>query len=105
SCSDVVAFSFVILSLLLENNLYAYDCYVNIMRYECSCLHRDAWQGVISNDLLCLRKVALCKFSSTGRPLGAYNLGVATPIALVYAGLMTSEDARSWYMISRDVKS
>ncbi|GKA20794.1 putative reverse transcriptase domain-containing protein [Tanacetum coccineum] len=64
SCSDVVAFSCVILRLLLE--------------------------------------VALCKCSSTGRPLGAYNLGVATPRALVYAGLMTSGDARSWYMISGD---
>ncbi|GJT17414.1 hypothetical protein Tco_0876120 [Tanacetum coccineum] len=49
--------------------------------------------------------VALCKCSSTGRPLGAYNLGVATPRALVYAGLMTSGDARSWYMISGDAKS
>ncbi|GJR50976.1 hypothetical protein Tco_1401497 [Tanacetum coccineum] len=50
-------------------------------------------------------EVALCKCSSTGRPLGAYNLGVATPRALVYAGLMTSGDARSWYMISGDAKS
>ncbi|GJS28024.1 putative reverse transcriptase domain-containing protein [Tanacetum coccineum] len=31
----------------------------------------------------------------TGRPLGAYDLGVATPKALVYAGLMTNGDARS----------
>ncbi|GJZ75297.1 putative reverse transcriptase domain-containing protein [Tanacetum coccineum] len=38
-------------------------------------------------------KVALCKCSSTGRPLGAYNLRVATPRALVYAGLRTSGDA------------
>nr|GEV64105.1 hypothetical protein [Tanacetum cinerariifolium] len=30
-----------------------------------------------------------------GRPLGVYNLRVATPRALVYAGLMTSGDARS----------
>ncbi|GJS97448.1 hypothetical protein Tco_0804416 [Tanacetum coccineum] len=45
-------------------------------------------------DLLCLWKVALCKCSSTDRPLGAYNLGVATPRALVYAGVMTSGDAR-----------
>ncbi|GKF06602.1 hypothetical protein Tco_0037270, partial [Tanacetum coccineum] len=36
--------------------------------------------------------------------LGTYNLEVATPRALVYAGLMTSEDARSWYMISGDAK-
>ncbi|GJS27615.1 hypothetical protein Tco_0488235 [Tanacetum coccineum] len=41
----------------------------------------------------------------TGRPLGAYNLEVVTPKALVYAGLMTSGDARSWYMIRGDVKS
>ncbi|GKD51250.1 hypothetical protein Tco_1280226, partial [Tanacetum coccineum] len=67
SCSDVVAFACVILSLLLE--------------------------------------VALCKCSSTGRPLGAYNLGVATPRALVHAGDKTSGDARSWYMISGDAKS
>ncbi|GKF29411.1 hypothetical protein Tco_0095753, partial [Tanacetum coccineum] len=40
-----------------------------------------------------------------GRPLGAYDLGVATPRALVYAGVMTSGDARSWYMISGDAKS
>ncbi|GJY13118.1 ribonuclease H-like domain-containing protein [Tanacetum coccineum] len=37
-----------------------------------------------------------------GRPLGAYDLGVATPRALVYAGVMTSGDARSWCMISED---
>nr|GEW75984.1 hypothetical protein [Tanacetum cinerariifolium] len=46
-----------------EDNICAYDCYVNIM---CS-----------------------------SRPLGAYDLGIATPRALVYAGLMTSGDARS----------
>ncbi|GJT49013.1 hypothetical protein Tco_0975170 [Tanacetum coccineum] len=42
---------------------------------------------------------------STERPLGAYNLGVATPRALVYVGLMTCWDAKSWYMISGDAKS
>nr|GEZ84939.1 hypothetical protein [Tanacetum cinerariifolium] len=46
-------------------------------------------------ELLCCKGSALCKCSSTGRPLGAYDLGVATPKAFVYAGLMTSEDARS----------
>ncbi|GKA52669.1 hypothetical protein Tco_0745984 [Tanacetum coccineum] len=40
-----------------------------------------------------------------GRLLGAYDLGVATPRALVHAGDKTSEDARSWYMISVDAKS
>ncbi|GJV61006.1 putative reverse transcriptase domain-containing protein [Tanacetum coccineum] len=40
-----------------------------------------------------------------GRPLGAYDLGVATLRVLVYAGVMTSDDARSWYMISEDSKS
>ncbi|GJT77572.1 hypothetical protein Tco_1044297 [Tanacetum coccineum] len=34
--------------------------------------------------------------------LGAYNLRVATPRELVYAGDKTSGDARSWYMISGD---
>ncbi|GKD65944.1 putative reverse transcriptase domain-containing protein, partial [Tanacetum coccineum] len=67
SCSDVVAFACVILSLLLE--------------------------------------VSLSKWSSIGRPLGAYNLGVATPKELVHAGDKTSGDARSWYMISEDAKS
>nr|GEY88995.1 hypothetical protein [Tanacetum cinerariifolium] len=76
SCSNAVAFTCVILSLLLEDNLCAYDCYVNIMWYDSSCMHR-----------------------------GVYDLGVATPRALVYAGLMTSDDARSWYMISGDAKS
>nr|GFC32624.1 hypothetical protein [Tanacetum cinerariifolium] len=37
--------------------------------------------------------------------LGAYDLGVVTPRALVYVGLMTSGDVRSWYMISGDAKS
>ncbi|GKA46175.1 retrovirus-related pol polyprotein from transposon TNT 1-94 [Tanacetum coccineum] len=41
----------------------------------------------------------------TGRLLGAYNLRVATPRALVHAGDKTSGDARSWYMISGDAKS
>ncbi|GKA34769.1 hypothetical protein Tco_0721198, partial [Tanacetum coccineum] len=41
----------------------------------------------------------------TGRILGAYNLGVATPRGLVHAGDKTSGDARSWYMISGDAKS
>ncbi|GJT04358.1 hypothetical protein Tco_0838820 [Tanacetum coccineum] len=78
SCSKVVAFACVILSLLLEGQFM---------------------------DLLFCEGFTLCKCSSTGRPLGVYDLGVATPTALVYAGLMTSEDARSWYMISGDAKS
>ncbi|GKA93188.1 hypothetical protein Tco_0815174 [Tanacetum coccineum] len=36
---------------------------------------------------------------------GAYDLGVATPRAVVHAGDKTSGDARSWYMISGDAKS
>ncbi|GJX98330.1 hypothetical protein Tco_0355349 [Tanacetum coccineum] len=40
-----------------------------------------------------------------GRLLGAYDLGVTTPRALVHAGDKTSGDARSWYMISGDAKS
>ncbi|GJV30283.1 hypothetical protein Tco_1386731 [Tanacetum coccineum] len=42
---------------------------------------------------------------TTGRLLGAYDLGVVTPRALVHAGDKTSGDARSWYMISGDAKS
>ncbi|GKB19992.1 hypothetical protein Tco_0853915 [Tanacetum coccineum] len=40
-----------------------------------------------------------------GRLLGAYDLRVATPRALVHAGDKTSGDARSWYMINGDAKS
>ncbi|GKB07113.1 hypothetical protein Tco_0835346, partial [Tanacetum coccineum] len=45
------------------------------------------------------------KYPQLFSAIGAYDLGVATPRALVYAGLMTSGDARSWYMISGDAKS
>nr|GEY89148.1 hypothetical protein [Tanacetum cinerariifolium] len=76
SCSDVVAFACVSLSLLLEDNLCAYDCYVNIMWFHCSFLYR------------------------AGRHLGAYDLRVAIPGSVVHAGDKTSGDARSWYMIS-----
>ncbi|GJT40040.1 glycine-rich RNA-binding protein 4, mitochondrial [Tanacetum coccineum] len=37
--------------------------------------------------------------------LGAYNLRVATPRAVVHADDKTSRDDRSWYMISGDAKS
>nr|GEU35117.1 putative ribonuclease H-like domain-containing protein [Tanacetum cinerariifolium] len=40
----------------------------------------------------------------TGRPLGAYDLRVATPRALVYVGLMTSEDARSFRLTRKTKK-
>ncbi|GKF89082.1 hypothetical protein Tco_0263045, partial [Tanacetum coccineum] len=43
--------------------------------------------------------------ASVGRILGAYDLEVATPRAMVHAGNKTSGDARSWYMISGDAKS
>ncbi|GJW27454.1 hypothetical protein Tco_0044329 [Tanacetum coccineum] len=39
------------------------------------------------------------------RLLGAYDLGVSTPRALIHAGDKTIGDARSWYMISEDAKS
>ncbi|GJR70369.1 putative reverse transcriptase domain-containing protein [Tanacetum coccineum] len=71
------------------------------MRHK-SCSDVVAFACVILRLLL---EVALCKCSSTGRPLGAYNLGVTTLRALVYASLMTSRDAKSWYMISGDAKS
>ncbi|GJW82311.1 hypothetical protein Tco_0146286 [Tanacetum coccineum] len=44
-------------------------------------------------------------FSLSITKLGACDIGVAAPIALVYAGLMTSGDARPCYMISGDAKS
>ncbi|GJX52085.1 putative reverse transcriptase domain-containing protein [Tanacetum coccineum] len=37
--------------------------------------------------------------------LGAYDLRVTTPRAVVHAGDKTSGDVRSWYMISGDAKS
>nr|GEW83818.1 putative reverse transcriptase domain-containing protein [Tanacetum cinerariifolium] len=40
-----------------------------------------------------------------GRILGAYDLGVTTPRALVHADDKTSGDDRSWYMISGNAKS
>ncbi|GKB67231.1 hypothetical protein Tco_0928643 [Tanacetum coccineum] len=52
-----------------------------------------------------LLEICLNVNAPAGRLLGAYDLGFATTRALVYAGLMTSGDARSWYMISRDAKS
>nr|GEX34341.1 hypothetical protein [Tanacetum cinerariifolium] len=60
---------------------------------------------VISMDRYLCERLPYCKFSNTGRLLGAYNLGVATPRALVDAGDKTSRDVRSWYMISEDAKS
>ncbi|GJX46464.1 hypothetical protein Tco_0271654 [Tanacetum coccineum] len=36
--------------------------------------------------------------------LGAYNLGVATPRAMVHAGDKTSGNAKSWHMIRGDAK-
>ncbi|GJT94764.1 hypothetical protein Tco_1090282 [Tanacetum coccineum] len=50
-------------------------------------------------------EIAQDEAASEARPLGVYDLGVATPRALVYAGVMTSGDVRSWYMISGDAKS
>ncbi|GJR08382.1 hypothetical protein Tco_0791034 [Tanacetum coccineum] len=63
------------------DNLCAYDCYANNM-----------WVCPIVN-------------APTGRLLSAYDLGVATPRALVHAGDKTSGDARSWYMIRGDANS
>ncbi|GJZ01775.1 hypothetical protein Tco_0519736 [Tanacetum coccineum] len=60
------------------------------VRTDCLCV---VWR--FSVRLPSSVEVAQCKCSSTGKLLGAYNLGVATPRALVYAGLMTSGDARS----------
>ncbi|GKC58918.1 hypothetical protein Tco_1086516 [Tanacetum coccineum] len=52
-------------------------------------------------------RIGVCPIvnAPAGRLLGAYDLGVATPRALVHAGDKTSGDARSWYMISGDAKS
>ncbi|GKA57049.1 hypothetical protein Tco_0756237 [Tanacetum coccineum] len=49
-------------------------------------------------------RVPLCVVEIIGA-LCAYDLRVATPIALVHASIKTRGDARSWYMISEDAKS
>ncbi|GKE26577.1 hypothetical protein Tco_1441961, partial [Tanacetum coccineum] len=43
--------------------------------------------------------------NALGRLLGAHDLRVAIPRAVVHVDDKTSGDARSWYMISRDAKS
>nr|GEW74398.1 hypothetical protein [Tanacetum cinerariifolium] len=56
------------------------------------CMARDA----IGMDLLCFVKgLPYCKCSKCGRILGAYDLEVASPRALVHTGDKSSEDARS----------
>ncbi|GKA45112.1 hypothetical protein Tco_0737908 [Tanacetum coccineum] len=62
------------------------------------------YRCALCRDYLC--GYFICRVNApAGRPLGAYDLGFATPRALVCAGVMTSRDARSWYMISGDAKS
>ncbi|GKC51889.1 hypothetical protein Tco_1074634 [Tanacetum coccineum] len=62
-----------------------------------------AWPGTVVR----CRDIWVCPIvnAPAGRLLGAYDLGVATPRALVHAGDKTTGDARSWYMISGDAKS
>nr|GEX94032.1 hypothetical protein [Tanacetum cinerariifolium] len=63
----------------------------------------------LCGDYLCgyhhLSRVYTIVNAPAGRLLGAYDLGVATPKAVVHASDKTSGDARSWYMISGDAKS
>ncbi|GJV42143.1 DUF4219 domain-containing protein [Tanacetum coccineum] len=47
----------------------------------------------LKRSRIAIVKVSLCKCSSTRRPLGVYNLGVATLRAVVHAGDKTSGDA------------
>nr|GEX61026.1 hypothetical protein [Tanacetum cinerariifolium] len=67
--------------------------------------------GSLCRDYLCVVRRLSVRLSSSvevnspGRFLGAYNLRVATPRAVVHAGDKTSKDARSWYMIREDSKS
>nr|GEU48682.1 reverse transcriptase domain-containing protein [Tanacetum cinerariifolium] len=60
------------------------------------------WKGVIL--FVYSLRVCLIVNALAGRHLGAYDIGVVTPRSLVYAGVMTSEDVRSWYMINGDAK-
>ncbi|GKC82930.1 hypothetical protein Tco_1138647, partial [Tanacetum coccineum] len=65
--------------------------------------------GSLCRDYLCgylhLSRVYPIVNAPAGRLLGAYDLGIAIPRALVHAGDKTSGDARSCYMISGDAKS
>nr|GEX84508.1 putative reverse transcriptase domain, ribonuclease H-like domain, aspartic peptidase domain protein [Tanacetum cinerariifolium] len=64
------------------------------------------WQSMQEALGTCLdMSMAYHPQTDAGRLLGAYDLGVTTPRALVHAGDKTSMNARSWYMISRDAKS
>ncbi|GKA20883.1 putative reverse transcriptase domain-containing protein [Tanacetum coccineum] len=63
-----------------------------------SCSNVVAFACVILRLLL---EVALCKCSSTGRPLGAYNLGVAAPRALIMLPRMTTRSASRPAVASR----
>ncbi|GKD49602.1 hypothetical protein Tco_1278578 [Tanacetum coccineum] len=54
---------------------------------------------------MCFELVCPIINAPNGKLLGAYDLGVVTPRALVHASDKTSRDARSWYMISVDAKS
>ncbi|GJU28250.1 retrovirus-related pol polyprotein from transposon TNT 1-94 [Tanacetum coccineum] len=56
-------------------------------------------------ELLCHVRLPPIVNAPAGRLLGAYDLEIAIPRALVHIGDKTSGDARSWYMISGDAKS
>ncbi|GJU14873.1 putative reverse transcriptase domain-containing protein [Tanacetum coccineum] len=58
-------------------------------------LYASNLKTVLGNKCLSGTLIRLVN-APAGRPLGAYDLGVATPRALVYAGVMTNGDAKSW---------
>ncbi|GKA79598.1 putative reverse transcriptase domain-containing protein, partial [Tanacetum coccineum] len=72
-----------------------------IFYYE-SCSNVVAF--LVDIEFGCLRVYPIVN-APAGRLLGAYDLGIAIPRALVHAGDKTSGDARSCYMISGDAKS
>ncbi|GJS10729.1 BTB/POZ domain-containing protein POB1-like protein [Tanacetum coccineum] len=76
--------------------------YFNLWRYK---VVRHRSKVRLRDRMMTKDGVTLDPNQQAGRPLRAYDLGVATPRALVYAGVMTNGDARSWYMISGDAKS
>ncbi|GKC03466.1 hypothetical protein Tco_0995076 [Tanacetum coccineum] len=83
-----------------------------VVRYRDYCTVvrcRDYWFIMRCVEIICV-VIFICRGSAlyiapAGRLLGAYDIGVATPRAVVHASDKTSGDARSWYMISGDAKS
>nr|GEV09631.1 reverse transcriptase domain-containing protein [Tanacetum cinerariifolium] len=77
----------------------------NEMIYEIQVAQKKVKKAFKNADSISRVELIPSKIKYATKALGAYDLEAATPRALLYAGLMNSEDSRSWYMISGDAKS